>query len=121
MKENHSNHVFIESLMDSFMYQHVDFHTRFRQGQHSSLLDLVFSNEENLITNMTQHAPIGKSDHVLLTFNIDCYSENCESDNRQVFKYNKGNYEGMNQDLSSINWDDVLSDKNVNDNVDFFQ
>ena len=62
--ETHYSHEFIESVRDSFLHQFVDFHT--------SLLDLVFANDELLIENIDQFSPVGKSDHVIITFNIVC-------------------------------------------------
>ena len=50
--EDHSSHRFIEAVIDSFLYQHVKFTTRFRYNQISSLLDLVFSSDELLLSNI---------------------------------------------------------------------
>ena len=44
--EEHISHGFIEADRDSFLYQHVNFNTRFRDNQSPSLLDLVFSSDE---------------------------------------------------------------------------
>ena len=49
---------FSKCLMDNFLIQHVDEDTRVREGQVSSLLDLV--------TNIEYMSPLGKSDHLLL-------------------------------------------------------
>ena len=48
--------------------------TRHRQGHESSLLDLILSNEENMVENMNKLPPLGKSDHVVICFKYVCYS-----------------------------------------------
>ena len=53
-----SEEKFSKCLMDNFLIQHVDADTRVREGQVSSLLDLV--------TYIEYMSPLGKSDHLLL-------------------------------------------------------
>ena len=42
--------------------------TRVRHGQEPSVLDLVLTNEEGMIENIEYGNPLGKSDHLVLTF-----------------------------------------------------
>ena len=44
--------------------------TRHRLGQESSIFDYVFTDEEELIDEINYEAPIGKSDHVCLSWNM---------------------------------------------------
>ena len=39
-----------------------------RHGQEPSVLDLVLTNEEGMIENIDYGNPLGKSDHLVLTF-----------------------------------------------------
>ena len=64
MPENHRSHGFIESVRDSFLFQHVAFITRYRDNQRPSTIDLVCSNDELLIENLEHFSPLGVSDHV---------------------------------------------------------
>ena len=56
--------VFFDVTQDAYLIQHVTFPTRHREGQKSSLLDLVLTNEEFMVENLHDIAPIGKSDHI---------------------------------------------------------
>lgn len=60
------------------IYLYVNFSTRIREGQASSLLDLVLiTNDENFISEITSLPPLGKCDHITSTvhvsFNFQCY------------------------------------------------
>ena len=54
--------IFFDITQDLFLKQHVDFNTRFREGNESSMLDLIFTNEDYMIENLISIAPLGKSD-----------------------------------------------------------
>ena len=49
--------------------------TRVRHGQEPSVLDLVLTNEEGMIENIEYGNPLGKSDHLVLTFEFKCYTK----------------------------------------------
>ena len=91
------------------MYQHVAEPTRFRIGEISSELDLIFTNEENMISELK------KSDHLQLTFN--CYIEV----KRHSFKkhnFFKGKYTELANDLNTIDWDGVFNGFDLSDSWD---
>ena len=46
--------------------------TSFRSDNVSSLLDLIFTNEENMVLNLSTLPGLGKSDHVILNINLNC-------------------------------------------------
>ena len=46
----------------------VDKQTRIRLGQTGNILDLVLVNEEQLVSEIEQYSPIGKSDNETLMF-----------------------------------------------------
>ena len=58
---------FLNLMDDLFVTQHVNFPTRVREGQVPSLLDLVFTNDECFISEITSFPPLGKSDHVTIS------------------------------------------------------
>lgn len=62
--------LFQEHFLDSDWHQVVTQATRFRTNQTPSLLDLVMTNEEELITNVDYLPPIGKSDHCIISFHV---------------------------------------------------
>ena len=75
MNETHFASQFLECVRDSFLYQHVRECTRYRAGDEPSVLDLLFTNEENMINSITYKPGLGKSDHLQLEFSFNCYTE----------------------------------------------
>ena len=49
---NRRDHEFIECLRDSFLHQHVKEATRYRVNQNENLLDLIMTNEEDMISDI---------------------------------------------------------------------
>ena len=66
---------FLETLRENFFYQHVDEPTRARGTDTPSLIDLILTNEEDQVNNLSSPAPLGKSDHSVLSFSFKCYFE----------------------------------------------
>lgn len=107
--EDHIATLFLECVRDTFLYQHVKQPTRFREDQEPSTLDLIFTNEENMLENLKVSAGLGKSDHQILLFDFNCYINlnECKSEKYNFFQ---GNYNEMNKKLSSYNWNDLFSE-----------
>ena len=61
---------FFNAMTDLFLCQHGQEHTRFRDSQTPSRLDLVFKNEDDMIDEVFS-SPLGKSDHVVLTWELN--------------------------------------------------
>ncbi len=87
--ELHQATVFLEVIRDLFLYQHVKKPTRFRGDDIPTTLDLVFTNEENMIEQMEYLPGIGLSDHLLLAFKLNCYIPTSKRANEHR-NYNKG-------------------------------
>ena len=100
---------FLEAIRDSFLYQHVREPTRARGTDRPSLLDLVLTNEEHMVNNIQYGAPLGKSDHAVLTFNIDCYATDTTSQSQARFLYHKGDYGAMRRELD-IDWEETFGE-----------
>ena len=73
--EAHPATLFLEATKECFLYQHVEDHTRYREGQQPSTLDLVFTNEENMIESISVEPIIDRSDHASLAFDFVCYPD----------------------------------------------
>ena len=86
--------MFVETLRDIYLYQHVAAPTRARGSDSPQTLDLVMTNEESMIDKVELESPLGKSDHSILTFNYKAYSER-NTNLRKIFLYDKGNYVEM--------------------------
>ena len=99
----HAAFRFIECVRDCFLFQHVTEHTRQRGNDNPSTLDLIFSNEENMVSNLDILAPLGKSDHTIIKFTINCEMDYQQPQIKKLF--NKGNYDGIKNEINSINWE----------------
>ena len=73
--ETHPAYNCLESIRDCYLFQHIKTPTRFRGKQEPSVLDLVFTNEENMIDNISYPPGLGKSDHLVLYFDYHCYTK----------------------------------------------
>ena len=112
VNENHFSLLLLESIGDCFLYQHVAQPTRFRHGETPSILDLVLTNEDSMVNSISYMPGLGKSDHVQLVFDYNCYIEV----NKHLFKkhnFFKGDYLGLSVDLVDNSWDTVLDGLDV--------
>lgn len=113
--EDSEENKFLDATMDCFWYQHVKQPTRGRGGDKPSLLDLVFTNEERMINNLKTESPLGKSDHCVIKFELECYSDLSTTDMHR-FNWNKGDYERMKIQLD-IDWKETLSENKPVDEI----
>ena len=65
---NHCASEFLAATQDAFLLQYFQSPTHTRPNQKPFLIDLIFSQDDQTITNMTTSAPIGKSHHKVLRF-----------------------------------------------------
>ena len=65
-----------------------------------SQLDLIFTNELEMVSDVQHMAPLGKSDHQMLKFDFNCYAE--YTGTQQRFNYNRGDYEDARQELQEV-------------------
>ena len=97
---------FLNCIMDNYLHQHVQEPTRWRGNDQPSLLDLILMNEENMVTNLDVQAPIGNSDHAVITFTYRCYAEeNMEKYTKK--KYHQANYTKMKEYLKTVSWKEL--------------
>ena len=71
------------------MSQHIFQPTQYRNEYTPGLLDLVFTNEEGMIQNLTHNAGLGESDHECIIFTLNCYEEGTD---RQQHNYFRADY-----------------------------
>jgi len=108
---DHPSQKFLECFRDCFLYQHVRHPTHYRGTQKPNILDLVMTNEENMVKNLEFNDPVGMSHHTTLTWTFQCYMKT------KVVKYNfeKGNYVEMRRELETFQWHEQLKDKPVDE------
>ena len=61
---------FIEAVLDNDLFQLIHENTRFRGDDIPSCIDLLFTNDDSCVTNVHSENPIGKSDHVIIVYNV---------------------------------------------------
>ena len=104
------NHSFLEILKSHFLFQHVTKPTRARCNQTPHLLNLIITNEEEMVTDLEYCSPLGASDHSLLKFKYNCYTPR-QRKSQTKYNYNRGDYDTMRQNLR-IDWDEKLKTLN---------
>ena len=104
---------FIENIRDNFLFQHITMPTRGRLGNKSNILDLILTNEEGMIEDVTYESPLGKSDHAVLLVNHRCYTD-ITTYTKLKFYYNQGDYSGMSTKLEQCDWEEILGSGSVN-------
>lgn len=104
LQEDSEEEKFLDALQDAFLYQHINEPTRRRRMDEPSTLDLVFTGEDTQISNLVYHAPLGKSDHSVISFNFNCYFEQTES--TEIHIYDKADFDSIRQTLDDAKWKD---------------
>lgn len=105
--ENHPATVFLELIRDSFLYQHVKNPTRYRDNEIASMLDLVLTNEMNMIEEIDYLPPLGKSDHLVLSFTLILYTDQ-KVRSGEKFNFYKADYNTINDNLREIDWNSSI-------------
>ena len=102
--EDKKSEEFLNSVRDSYLVQHVTEPTRYRTGQRSNILDLIFTMED-IIDDIKYIPPVGKSDHCSITFNLNKVTQQKANPTKKVFRnYSKANYDEMRKDIKNVNW-----------------
>ena len=108
----------MECVRDSYFYQHTVEFTRTREDCEPSTLDLIFTNEEDMIEDLNYDSPLGRSDHCVLYFKFRCY---CKTDEEKPQRWNfyKGDYSKMAEEMN-CDWETLLKDKSADKKFDIF-
>ena len=104
--QRNENDNFIQCIRDSFLFQHITEPTRQRGSDKPSILDLILTNEEKMISDIKIDSPIGASDHSFISFNLNCNIQGTPPKNKVM--YDKGNDKKMGDELCKINWDELF-------------
>ena len=94
--EQHNSTLFIESIRESFLFHHVSKPTRIRENNEPSILDLVFTNEEEIISDIQYKSSLEKSDHLIISLKFNNYLDLNIEDNKYLKQnYFKGDYQSI--------------------------
>ena len=96
--ENSLSHCFLEIVEDQNWFQHVENSTRFR-GSQNSCLDLILTNEENMVNDVQELPPLGKSDHVCQKWKLIVSDPIFKNTTKPRPNYKLANWEAFKTDL----------------------
>ena len=96
------NTVFIEKVRDCFLTQHIQEVTRIKGDNAGNTLDLLFTNDEEIIEDIRTDSPLGRSDHACIFVSVNM-QELEDNTNFFFFMYEKADYELMKRKLE-IYW-----------------
>ncbi len=87
-------------------------------GSLGSLLDLVVTNDPNLISDVSTHPPIGSSDHLVVECATNLRKEGTPQQTspslaRRIWCYDKADCSALNKHLLSLDWPDVLTASDI--------
>lgn len=108
---NNVTNDFLDAVNDAYLYQHIEFPTRYRENETSNILDLVFTNEESMVEESKANTPLGSSDHAVITFRLICYAD-LQTHTRTRYLYDKANFTDFREYLN-IDWDKLLNNQNT--------
>ena len=106
---------FLDNISDNFLTQHIKENTRMRSGTVGSILDLIFTKEEEYVFGLEFGRHLGKSDHIVLKVTLDEPTVNTGNNVREKFQHNKGDYAGMIEKLKEVEWEEIFVGKQVED------
>ena len=101
-----------DTVNDLFFHEIIKENTRFRGSDEPSALDWILTENENCILSKKVDAPLGRSDHALISIEYDCIVEKADEDEVR-FSYYNGDYNAIREDLGNIDWQSELCDLNT--------
>ena len=104
---------FFDCTQDLYLYQHIDEFTRCRPNQLPSILDYIFTRDEEVIQNLAYQSPLGKSDHCCILFEYVSQPSASASSDELKFNFWRGDYDSINKELGQVDWDASFDGKSV--------
>ena len=104
---------FLVTTLQNNLFQHVNSWTRVRGNDQPSILDLIFTNNEHIIESVHTDCPIGKSDHCVLSANLNLHVK--DSPINEVHDFRRADLESISNYLQSIPWDEKFTGIGVNE------
>ena len=117
--ENHPASKFYKATRDAYLIQHQMNPTRIRDGQRPTLDDLVFTNREDIIHDITMAGALGKSDHATILVNLAVSTQTAPKQER--LNYHKADYPAMKKFLDMTDWKRELQNLTADQAWSFFK
>ncbi|KAJ3652646.1 hypothetical protein Zmor_018593 [Zophobas morio] len=112
------NEIILDSIHEGNLTQLVTEPTRIRQNQTPSQTDLIFTNDPDLLTKIEYLPPFGKSDHLVISSNLQIYVNPTK---KLVKKIKHTNYGNVRRDLANFNWNSMFQTANTCEMWEVFQ
>ena len=109
IKENWTTK-FLTVTKNSFLHLHVNNTIHVRPNQTPTLIDLIFTSDDQTINNLSFLSPLGKSQHNVITFH---YQLEYIKLSKAGCNYHKANYTAMKRKLSDSEWQGLFQGKDV--------
>ncbi|XP_065896024.1 uncharacterized protein [Dysidea avara] len=104
---------FYDTVQECVLFQHVNESTCFRPGSSPHVLDLVLTNEENIVKSIKYSSGLGLSDHLCLNISLSCSPITInQSSDVPSYNFNKGDYMKLKSLLNETAWLTELQDLN---------
>jgi len=94
---------FFNCVDECFLMQHVSDPTR-----ENYILDLVFSREPELVSDVQVIENLGNTDHNMITFRVH-HQQRVINSMRPMRDYHRGDYQSIKEQLKTVDWEDVTS------------
>lgn len=109
--DSHLCRKFYDVVQELYLQQLVDRPTHYRCMQTPTLIDLLFTDNEEHISNVQFLPPLGKSHHLIITFNIAIEQFISDhSEGARKYAVDKADFVEMRHYLAQTSWRDVVSD-----------
>ena len=98
--------LFYDNLNENLLVQHINVITRHKLGNSPSRLDLIFTNEEDMVEDIKCLAPLGKRDHIGLSFKLVTTAiMKIKEHEANMLKYHTADYNKINLVFKMTQWD----------------
>ena len=98
-------HLFLDTLNDCFLHQHIVHPTRYQAGSTPSILDLVFTSEEGMISNIEYLPGLSAGDHLVLQLLVVCYTSPSPSQLECKPALHKADFDLLRREASKVDWE----------------
>ena len=114
-----ASQLFLQTIQDHYLYQHVQNPTRYRDNSTPHVLDLIFSNQKDFVEDIQYLPGLGLSDHVCLEFGFKCYSL-YNPVSIPKFNLRSADFPKMRQLISDVDWESILNPLDLQDAWHYF-
>ena len=113
--DNSWGSILLDIVMEHTMTQWVKEHTRFREGEEPSRLDLIFTKETGIVEEIIYKPPIGKSDHILCELELQDKVSRVRNEKHREGRliYSKTDFQGLSAFFRDANWSTFYEEGSV--------